>query len=181
MLSGQVYNAADAVLVAERTEAHAVCRTFNLCACSGPAELKNLLSIFGNVGNGVFIESPFLCDYGYNISLGSNVYFNFNVTILDCALVTIGNNVKFGPGVQLYTAGHSLDPLRRAAGDEFALPILIGDGAWIGGGAIILPGVEIGRNVVVGAGAVVTKSIPPDEVVAGSPAKIIRASKKDRG
>lgn len=171
MLTGHMYNAADPVLVAERATAHAACRAFNHAPTQSPATLNTLLDLFSDVGKNIQIEPPFFCDYGYNISLGRGVFINFNATILDCARVHIGDFVKFGPGVQLYTAGHSLNPVRRRAGDEFALPITIEEDVWVGGSAIILPGVRVGRGAVVGAGAVVTKNVPPGATVVGSPAR----------
>lgn len=174
MLSGVIYDSSDPLLVAERHHAHAVCRSFNAHINLDDDVLKSLLSLFGSVEPGLYIESPFFCDYGYNIHLGARTYFNVNVTILDCAPVTIGSDVKFGPSVQLYTAGHSLDPLARAQGEEFALPITIGNKVWIGGSAIVLPGVTIGHNSVIGAGAVVTKDVPDNAIAAGNPARVMR-------
>jgi len=175
MLSGELYNASDPLLVQERQHAHAICRAFNAQVNLAQETLNTLFTIFGTVEPDVYIESPFLCDYGYNIDLGARVYFNFNVTILDCAPVTIGPDVKFGPGVQIYTAGHSLNPSARARGEEFALPVEIGRNVWIGGSAIVLPGVTIGQNSVVGAGAVVTKNVPENVIVAGNPARVIKS------
>lgn len=174
MLSGEIYDASDPVLLDERHRAHAVCRAFNAETHLTKDSLNALLSLFGSVGPDVHIESPFFCDYGYNIHLGARVYFNFNVTILDCAPVNIGQEVKFGPGVQIYTAGHSLNPIARAQGEEFALPVSIGNKVWVGGSAIVLPGVTIGQNSVIGAGAVVTKDVPENAIVAGNPARIIK-------
>ena len=173
MLCGQMYNASEPILQNERVAAHLACREFNSHTYLSDSIIKAFTSIFKYTGINPYIESPFLCDYGYNITLGDNVYFDFNVTILDCAPVTIGNNVKLGPGVQLYTAGHSLNIDKRRKGDEFALPITIKDDVWIGGSAIILPNVTIGRGSVVGAGSVVTKNIPPNSKYAGNPAKEI--------
>lgn len=170
MLAGRMYNASDPELVQERRHAHAACRAFNAAEHS-PQSMAELYRIFASAGDGVYLESPFFCDYGYNIHLGDRVYFNFNVTILDCAPVHIGSDVKFGPGVQIYTAGHSLDRERRRAGDEFALPITIEDDVWLGGSAIVLPGVTIGRGAIVGAGAVVTRNVRPGRKVGGSPAR----------
>ena len=174
MLSGAIYNASDPLILAERQHAHTVCRAFNAQVNWTKDGLNPLLCLFSAVGPGVYIESPFLCDYGYNIHLGAGAYFNFNVTILDCAPVRIGQDVKFGPGVQIYTAGHSLNPTARAQGEEFALPVTIGNNVWIGGSAIVLPGITIGDNAVVGAGAVVTKNVPEDVIVAGNPARVIK-------
>jgi len=116
--------------------------------------------LFGGVGDAVWIEPPFYCDYGTNIVLGSNVYFNFNCVILDPASVTIGDNAMFGPAVQIYTATHPINASDRRAGREFAQSIEIGPDVWVGGGAIISPGVHIGARSVIGAGSVVTRDIP---------------------
>lgn len=172
MLAGEIYDPSDAVLVAERKLAHQACRDFNRGDYS-PEALAKLLSICGEVGEGVHIESPFMCDYGYNIRLGKGVYFNFNVTILDVAPVSIGNHVLLGPNVQIYTAGHSLNAARRRAGDEFGLPITIEDDVWIGGGSIILPNVRIGQGAVIGAGSVVTKDVSAGTIVGGNPARVL--------
>jgi len=171
MLAGEMYDASDPVLVSERERAHEACRSFNAHTHLDAAHTNDLLQHFGRVGTGIVIESPFFCDYGYNIELGDRVYFNFNCTILDCAKVSIGNDVKFGPGVQVYTAGHSLDRERRSAGDEFALPITIGDAVWVGGSSILLPGITIGAGAVIGAGSVVTKDVPAGARMVGNPAR----------
>lgn len=126
------------------------------------------------MGEGVWIEPPFHCDYGSNIILGDKVYFNFNCVILDCAAVTIGSNVCFGPAVQIYTATHPLNAIERRAGLEFAKSIEIADDVWIGGGAIICPGVRIGARSVIGAGSVVTRDVPADVIAAGNPCRALR-------
>ncbi|PNW77847.1 hypothetical protein CHLRE_10g454150v5 [Chlamydomonas reinhardtii] len=130
-----------------------------------------------------FIEPPFRCDYGYNITVGSDVYMNFNCCVLDCNKVTIGSRVLFGPNVQIYTAAHPLaGSLRNGTkGPEYALPISIGDDVWVGGGAIVLPGVSIGNGSVVGAGAVVTRNVEPYTVVAGNPARLVRRLNPEAG
>jgi maltose O-acetyltransferase len=130
--------------------------------------------LLGGVGKSVEIEPPFFCDYGSNIYLGENFYANFNCVILDPAEVRIGDNVFLGPGVHLYTAYHPLDPTERNSGYESAKPIWIGNSVWIGGGAIIQPGVRIGENVTIGAGSVVTRDIPSNVVAAGVPCRVIR-------
>lgn len=169
MLSGVEYIASDPILLKERMRAHELCRKFNRSL-----QIENLSKYFGTCGSNLYIEAPFFCDYLYNLNIGDNVYMNFNCTILDCAEVRIGDNVKFGPGVQVYTAGHPLDPRRRQMGYEFARPILIGKNVWVGGGSIILPGVTIGDDAVVGAGSVVTKNICSGTTVVGNPARRIR-------
>lgn len=133
-----------------------------------------LHSLLGKYGKSITIEGPFYCDYGYNIEIGENFYANVNFTILDGAKVTIGDNVFIAPNVGIYTAGHPLDAERRNQGLEYAYPVNIGDNVWIGAGVNILPGVTIGANSVIGAGAVVTKDIPEGVVAAGNPAKVIR-------
>ncbi|MEM9543587.1 MAG: sugar O-acetyltransferase [Cyanobacteria bacterium P01_E01_bin.42] len=171
MLSGVEYIASDPLLVKERMRAHELCREFNRTL-----NIENFSQFFGDCGSNLYIEAPFFCDYLYNINIGNNVYMNFNCTILDCAEVRIGDNVKFGPGVQIYTAGHSLNPRRRELGYEFAHPIVIGKNVWIGGSSIILPGVTIGDDAVVGAGSVVTKNVGCGITVVGNPARSIQGN-----
>nr|WP_304944991.1 sugar O-acetyltransferase [Verrucomicrobium sp. BvORR034] len=124
--------------------------------------------------NDAWIQPPFYCDYGYNIVLGSKVFFNFNCVVLDVMPVTIGSNVLFGPAVQIYTATHPLSAMERRTWREAAKPVTIGSDVWVGGGAIICPGVTIGDRTVIGAGSVVTRSIPSDVVAAGNPCRVIR-------
>lgn len=172
-IAGQLYNASDPILVKERDDAHLICHQYN--SFSDRLNKKAILNkLLGKVGSNCLIEAPFFCDYGYNIFLGDNVYFNFNGTILDCAPVCIGNGVKLAPGVQIYTAGHPVDPSDRASCLEFATSIRIEDNVWIGGSSILLPGICIGENTVIGAGSVVTKSIPSNVVAVGNPCRIIK-------
>ena len=131
-------------------------------------------SIVGKCGEKFHVNQPFRCDYGCNILIGNNFFANFNLTILDEAIVEIGDNVFIGPNVSIYTACHPLDPEARNTGVEWAEPVTIGNSVWIGGSAVILPGVTIGDNSVVGAGAVVTRDVPSGVVVAGNPARIIK-------
>ena len=175
MLSGALYNAADPQLVAERQRARELCQALNaLSPRASDAERSALLSeLFGTPSN-VYITPPFFCDYGSNIQLGENVYFNYNCVILDVAKVTIGNNVLFGPAVQVYTASHPMAAGERRSGQEFAKPINIGNDVWLGGGAIICPGVTIGDESVIGAGSVVVRDIPAGVVAAGNPCRVIR-------
>ncbi|WP_322907085.1 sugar O-acetyltransferase [Paenibacillus campi] len=138
-------------------------------------------SILGKAGSELHIEAPFRCDYGSNIEVGDQFYANYNCTILDGGKVTIGHEVMFAPNVSLYTAGHPIHHIPRNAGYEYALPITIGDNVWIGGNAVITPGVTIGDNVVIGAGSVVTKHIPANVVAAGNPCRVIRTiTEQDR-
>ena len=153
-------------------------RLFELNTQTRPSDInkKNrlLLEIFGKVGNQPNIVTPFYCDYGCFIEVGKNFFANYNCTILDNGGVKIGDNVLFAPNVSLYTVGHPLDPELRNQEWEQARPITIGNNVWLGGNVIILPGVKIGDNVVVGAGSVVNKNIPPNSIVVGNPAKVLR-------
>ncbi len=175
MLRGELYNAADPQLVAERRRARDLCRELNL-SHDAEVELRQriIAELFGATGANIVIEPPFFCDYGANITLGDNVFFNFNCVILDVAPVVIGSNVLFGPNVQIYTATHPLDAAERRSGLEAARPIQIGADVWIGGSVVINPGVTIGDRSVIGAGSVVTRDVPPDVFAAGNPCRVIR-------
>lgn len=176
MLAGELYDPRDAQLQYERRRARLLIKAFNDSSDEQGSERQQLLlELFGTMGKGTFIEPPFHCDYGGNITLGERVFFNFNCVILDVAQVSIGNHVMFGPGVQVYTATHPLDAEQRRGGLEAAKPIAIGDDVWIGGGAILCPGVTIGARTVIGAGSVVTKDIPADVFAAGNPCRVIRS------
>lgn len=133
-----------------------------------------LKKLFGKTGNNIWIEPPFHCDYGWNIEAGENFFANYGLTILDVGKVTFGNNVQIAPNVSIYTAGHPIHPVSRNSGYEYGIPITIGNNVWIGGNAVILPGVTIGDNAVIGAGSVVTKDIPANVIAAGNPCRIIR-------
>jgi len=183
MLAGELYRAFDAELEAERSAAHALVSRYNEGA-SGyrePAERARILfDLLGSFPPDAppLIEPKFRCDYGKHITVGRNFYANFDCCILDCNHVTIGDDVFFAPGVQVYTAGHPTDPVQRGnyrQGLEFAKPVKIGNRCWIGGNAIILPGVSIGNDCTVGAGSVVTRDVPYGMVVGGNPARVIRA------
>ena len=133
--------------------------------------LKNIL---GKTGENVHINAPFHCDYGYNIEVGENFFANYNLIILDVAKVKIGDNAQIAPNVSIYTAGHPIHPDSRNSGYEYGIDVTIGDNVWIGGNAVIMPGVTIGNNVVIGAGSVVTKDLPDNVIAIGNPCRIIR-------
>jgi maltose O-acetyltransferase len=173
MLAGESYNCLDPDLVAERQKTKDLLRLYNLT--EAVSERQTILEqLLGKIGQNSIIETPFYCSYGHHIHIGDHVYLNVLCTILDNNEVHIGQHVMIGPAVQIYTAAHLLQAEYRIQGWEVAKPIVIEDNTWVGGGAIILPGVRIGRNAVVGAGAVVTRSIPANTIVAGNPAKVIR-------
>ncbi|EQC38643.1 hypothetical protein SDRG_04342 [Saprolegnia diclina VS20] len=178
MLQGQLYYGGCPVLMAKRVAARKLWSQLNKLDdvdATDPARLALLRELLGSMGQDVAIESPFRCDYGNNIYLGSNCFINYNCTILDCNKVTFGDNVLVAPNVSIYTATHPTDAkLRHDWGPELAFPITIGNDVWIGGNAVILPGVTIGDGAVIGAGAVVTKDVPPYVVVGGTPARIIK-------
>lgn len=175
MLTGEMYDAADPQLTADRRRARDLCKSLN-DSTDSEQELRERIirELFGSAGDAVWIEPPFYCDYGFNITLGSKVYFNFNCVILDPASVIIGSNVLFGPAVQVYTASHPMSASERRTGLEFARPVEIGSDVWVGGGAIICPGVRIGPGSVIGAGSVVTHDIPAGVFASGNPCRIIR-------
>ncbi len=178
MLAGELYDASDPELSAERRVARDLFKQLNDSRDEEIELRQQIISkLFKKAGDGVWIEPPFYCDYGSNTSLGDKVYINFNCVILDVAEVAIGSNVLLAPAVQIYTATHPVEAETRRQWLEYAKPITIGDDVWIGGGAIICPGVTIGSRSVIGAGAVVTKDVPDDVIVAGNPAKIIRKLK----
>ena len=175
MISGQMYNALDQELTADRKKARLVFQEINQLNEEHKDRRDQLFySLMGAAGKNLWIEPPFYCDYGYNIILGDHVFMNYNCCILDVAPVRIGNNVMFAPGVQVLTATHPLEAKARNSGKEFAKPITIGNEVWVGGNAIICPGVTIGDRAVIGAGAVVTRDIPADTFAAGNPAKKIK-------
>jgi maltose O-acetyltransferase len=175
MLAGELYLAFGDELVAERFAARRLCREFNALAEDKLDERRAVLgNLLGTSHPDTYIESSFKCDYGYNIHVGTGFYANFDLIILDVCKVTIGKNCMIGPRVSIFTAGHPLDAKTRVTGLEFGSPITIGDNVWIGGNVVINPGVRIGDNAVIASGAVVTKDVPDNVVVAGVPAKILK-------
>jgi maltose O-acetyltransferase len=176
MLAGELYLATDAELVAERLRARELLHRFNAAAPRDEAAATRLLAgLFGAFGEGTVVMAPFRCDYGYNVRIGRNGFVNYDCVFLDCAPITLGDDVQIGPAVQIYTATHPVDATIRRSGLEYALPVRVGDGAWIGGGSILLPGVTIGANTVIGAGSVVTRDVPAGMVAAGNPCRVLRA------
>lgn len=176
MLRGDLYDASDAELTKERKKARLLFKQLN-ASTDDQQELRQRLlkELIPAQGENLWIEPPFFCDYGTNIIVGDRVFFNFNCTILDVMKVSIGNNVLFGPSVQIYTAMHPMNWQERARGPEFAKPVCIGSDIWVGGGVIICPGVTIGDRSVIGAGSVVTRDIPNDVFAAGNPCRTIKS------
>jgi maltose O-acetyltransferase len=172
MLSGAPYNPFDQELIDERTKTRELILKLNNNP-RGKLEIhrKLLSQLLPNCEQDIYIEPPFYCDYGYNIYTGRNVYFNYNCVVLDVCSVTIGSNVLFGPGVHIYTATHPTEASERRRGWEFGKPVSIGDDCWIGGHAVVLPGVTIGHRCIVGAGSVVSRDVLDDMTVIGNPAK----------
>ncbi|WP_026691606.1 sugar O-acetyltransferase [Alteribacter aurantiacus] len=175
MIRGEMYRPMDQELFKDRENARALTRQFNqLIETDYDKKAALLKELFGSTGEKIYVEPTFICDYGYNIHVGEDFYANFNCLILDTCPVTIGKQCMLAPGVHIYTASHPLDVKGRYSGQEFGKPVTIGDNVWIGGGAIINPGVTIGDNAVIASGAVVTKDVPPNTVVGGNPARIIK-------
>lgn len=174
MLAGELYDALDSELVRDRDRARDLCRQLNLSRESELDVRRAVLTqLFASGGESVWLQPPFYCDYGSNIFLGKNVYFNFNCVVLDVCPVNIGNHVFFGPAVQIYTGTHPINPIRRRT-VEYGKPIEIGSDVWIGGGAILCPGVKVGSKTVVGAGSVVTRDMPSGVVAVGNPCRVVR-------
>lgn len=175
MIAGRPYLASDEYLTALRYKARAVMDKFNSLPFNEPDSGMELLrGLFNQLGKDSHINKPLYFDYGCNISVGTNFFANYDCIFLDVAPITIGNNVMLGPRVSLFTATHPLDAKERATLIESGAPITIGDNVWIGGNAVINPGVTIGANTVIGAGSVVTKDIPANCVAAGNPCRVIR-------
>ncbi|WP_207531971.1 sugar O-acetyltransferase [Desertivirga arenae] len=185
-LKGEIYNTSDPDIQRLKYKARQLTKEYNQTASSDIARRQEILNaLFGNKGSNVKVDIPFYCDYGKHISIGNNVIININCTFVDCNRIEIGNNVMIASNVQIYTATHPVEVDERLVADwdldmsipyfrTYALPVKIEDNVWIGGGVIILPGVTIGKNTVIGAGSVVNKSIPPNSVAVGNPCRVIR-------
>jgi maltose O-acetyltransferase len=178
MLAGELYDPLDLELSRLRQRCRDLCKRLNDSHEDQQDERKRLLRQLFGADTDAWVQPPFFCDYGTNIRLGSKVFFNFNCVVLDVMQVTIGSNVLFGPSVQIYTATHPVEADVRRKWLEFAKPVTIGSDVWIGGGAIVCPGVTIGERSVIGAGSVVTRHVPDDVVAAGNPCKVIRRLNK---
>lgn len=176
MLAGELYAASDPELLALRVRARRLAQAYNRTDpddVQGRADL--LAELLGSVGDGVWIEPPFFCDYGENIAVGRSVYVNVNCVVLDCNHVRIGDQTQLGPNVIISAATHPVDARERVKGPEMAYPVTIGNRVWIGAGAIIGPGVRIGDDTTIGAGSVVTKDVPAAVVAAGNPCRVLRS------
>lgn len=175
MINGVVYNAYDEGLILLRNKARHLTKIYNDTDPEAVEERKNILEkLFGKIGINFEIEPPFHCDYGTNIEIGDSFYANFNFLVLDDGLVKIGDNVLFAPNVSIFTATHLINPKLRPKNADYTKAVTIGNNVWVGGGAIINPGVSIGDNSVIGSGSVVTKNIPANVVAVGNPCKVIK-------
>ena len=173
MLAGDLYDAGAPELQAELAANHRWLSRYNAALAEGPERWHALLKErLASVGDGAVVRPPFYCDYGFNIHLGAGTFLNFNCVILDVVDVHIGERTQIGPAVQILAADHPRDPARRATGLEFGRPVHIGSNVWIGAGALILPGVTIGDDALIGAGSVVTRDVPEGATVVGNPARI---------
>jgi len=174
MLAGELYDPSEADLVAGRSRARDLCRLLNNSRDAEQEKRRTILiELFGRGGESVWMQPPFYCDYGSNIELGERVFFNFNCVVLDVCTVKIGAFTLFGPAVQILTPMHPWNALERRKA-EFGKPVEIGSDVWVGGGAVILPGVRIGSRAVIGAGSVVTRDIPEGMFAAGNPCRVLR-------
>ncbi|WP_435359456.1 maltose acetyltransferase domain-containing protein [Haloarchaeobius sp. DFWS5] len=175
MLRGDLYDPSDPILSEEHHHAREECQRFNRTDVSETAERNVILAdLFGAVGDDVTVKPPFRCDYGYNISVGDRFFANFDCVFLDVCAIDFGDDCMLGPGVHVYTATHPLEADERASGEEYGKPVTVGDDVWIGGQAVVNPGVTIGDGAVVAAGAVVTDDVPPAVVVGGNPTAVIK-------
>ena len=185
-LAGESYNCHDEIFLKFKAKARRLVTQYNALDYEQKQEKLNILrELFGSIGNNVSVGSPFICDYGCNIHVGDNVSIGMNCTFQDCNRIDIGSNVLIAPNVQFYTAGHPIELMDRLTSNwsiesgeyfcqTYAKPIKIGNGCWIGGGVIVVPGVTIGEGCVIGAGSVVTKNIPANSLAVGNPCRVIR-------
>lgn len=175
MVNGDFYNPTDPELVKDRNNARKLIRIFNE-SIETEDNIRTVLlkQLFGSTGNNIFIEPTFRCDYGYNIHVGENFFANFDCVFLDVCEIRIGDNCFIAPGVHIYTATHPVNAQERITGIEYGKPVNIGNNVWVGGRAVINPGVSIGNNVVVASGTVVTKDVPDNVVIGGNPARILK-------
>lgn len=174
MIAGELYRPGDPELVADRKRAQTLMAEYNATTYATPGRGEILARLLGACGPGVAVRAPFHVDYGFNISLGADVFLNYGCVFLDVCPITVGEKSQIGPYVQVLTADHPRDAPTRDAGLEFGRPVAIGRNAWIGGGALLLPGVSVGDDAVIGAGAVVTRDVAPGQTVAGNPARPLR-------
>ncbi len=175
MIAGEMYDPMDKQLMEDRIQTRLLLKILNETAEDDLQQKKHIQQqLLPNASQDLWLQTPFYCDYGYNITIGERVFFNFNCVVLDVAPVVIGSRTMFGPNVQIYTATHPINHVERSSGREYAKPIAIGEDVWIGGSAVICPGVTIGDRSVIGAGSVVTKDIPADSFAAGNPCRVIR-------
>ncbi len=175
MIAGLPYRASQDGLLEESNRSRELQQAINTLPATRREELPALYKqLLGSTGEQIFIEPPFHCDYGSNIHVGEHFYANFNLTILDPGVVTIGKNAQIAPNVSIFTAGHPVHPDSRNSGYEYGIAITIGDNVWIGGNSVILPGITIGNNVVIGAGSVVTHDLPDNVIAAGNPCRVLR-------
>ncbi len=180
MLKGLPYRAWEDNLDGERDACQEKIYELNMIKPDKRKKIPELIkALFGKTGKNIWVEPPFRCDYGWNIEAGEDFYANYGLTILDVGKVTFGDNVMIAPNVSIYTAGHPIHPDSRNSGYEYGIPISVGNNVWIGGNTVILPGVSIGDNAVIGAGSVVTKNVPDNVVAAGNPCRVIRKITED--
>lgn len=176
MINEELYFADDPELLRDYWRAQDLLAKFNESPAREEGLRRQLLmELFAYFGKDAIVRSPLYCDYGYNISIGERSFINFNCVFLDCAKITIGQEVQIAPGVHIYTASHPLKATQRRSGMECARSVVIEDGVWLGGGSLVCPGVLIGENTVVGAGSVVTKSLPPNVLAVGNPCRVLRS------
>jgi len=180
MIAGEIYDPLDQQLVDDRLRTRLLIKELNDSREDQADERMRILKeLIPQAGEGLWLQPPFYCDYGYNMVIGERVFFNFNCVVLVVAEVKLGSRTLFGPNVQIYTATHPIDPIERASGLEYAKPIAIGEDVWVGGSAVICPGVTIGDRSVIGAGSVVTRDIPDDVFAAGNPCRVVRPITKE--